>query len=245
MQWMLRSRGSSSGYALCILRRSPAFCGRPHAPVQVCVRRPRYESGTRGLYATRGTRFNDSTGDGPSLRGGLKMGSPKTRKGPCVIIFRPRWENHRGSVATAMVQLFRTGTSPVPQRFRGDSGICSSLHFAGVPGKQQVSRPGILRGFRFSQARARRLVVLGIRNSCIGEITLPTRLGGVLPGFGVAAPAQAVSSATLLEAYLKGLYNLERAGQLALDPEPHLRSLFEPLSGGKSRRDALGARAAG
>ena len=34
--------------------------------------------------------------------------------------------------------------------------------------------------------------------------------GGALPGFGVAAPAQAVSSATVVEAYLKGLYNLER-----------------------------------
>ena len=43
-----------------------------------------------------------------------------------------------------------------------------------------------------------------------GKITLPTRWGGALPGFGVAAPAQAVSSATVVEAYLKGLYNLER-----------------------------------
>ena len=43
-----------------------------------------------------------------------------------------------------------------------------------------------------------------------GKITLPTRWGGVLPGFGVAAPAQAVSSATVVEAYLKGLYNIER-----------------------------------
>ena len=43
-----------------------------------------------------------------------------------------------------------------------------------------------------------------------GKITLPTRWGGALPGFGVAAPAQAVSSATVVEAYLKGLHNLER-----------------------------------
>jgi hypothetical protein len=43
-----------------------------------------------------------------------------------------------------------------------------------------------------------------------GKITLPTRWGGALPGFGVVAPAQAVSSATAVEAYLKGLYNLER-----------------------------------
>ena len=35
-------------------------------------------------------------------------------------------------------------------------------------------------------------------------------MGWALPGFGVAAPAQAVSSATAVEAYLKGLYNLER-----------------------------------
>ena len=147
----------------CILRASacPSASARPEALVP---------SGTRGLYTTRGLRFNDSTGDGPSLRGGLKIESPKTRKGPCEIILRPRWENHRGSVATAMVQQFRTGTSPVPQRIRGDSGTCSTLHFAGVPGKQQVSCPSILRGFRFSQGRrARAPFVFGIRNSCIGE----------------------------------------------------------------------------
>ena len=153
MQRMLRSRGSSLGYALCILRVSacPSASARPEALSQ---------SGTRGLYATRGTRFNDSTGDGPPLRGGLKIESPKARKGPCEIILRSRWENHRGSVATAMVQLFRTGTSPVPQRIRGDPGTRISLHFAGVPGKQQVSRPRILRGFRLSQARACALLCL-------------------------------------------------------------------------------------
>ena len=44
-----------------------------------------------------------------------------------------------------------------------------------------------------------------------GEIAPPTRWGGALPGFGVAAPAQAVFSATSVEAYLKGLHNPESA----------------------------------
>ena len=59
------------------------------------------------MYATRGTRFNDSTGDGPSLRGGLKIESPKTREGPRVIIFRPWLEKHGSSDAAAMVHLIK------------------------------------------------------------------------------------------------------------------------------------------
>jgi hypothetical protein len=78
-----------------------------------------------------------------------------------------------------------------------------------------------------------------------GKITLPTRWGGALPGFGVSSPAQAASSATAVEAYLKGLYNLERGGvHFALDTGPHPRSLYEPFSGGTFGRDSLGTCAA-
>ncbi len=66
----------------------------------------------------------------------------------------------------------QAGTSPVPHRIRGDSGTCSSLHFAWVPGKQQVSRPGILRGFPLLAGARARLVVFGIRNSCVGALQL-------------------------------------------------------------------------
>jgi hypothetical protein len=40
-----------------------------------------------------------------SLRSGLKIESPKTREGPCVIIFRPWLEKHGSSDATEKVQL--------------------------------------------------------------------------------------------------------------------------------------------
>ena len=73
-----------------------------------------------------------------SLRSGLKIESPKAREGPCVIIFRPWLENHRGSVATAIVQLLQQanqGTKPVPQLALKETGdprqvpaFCGSSH---------------------------------------------------------------------------------------------------------------------